>query len=121
VAAIALLGGCWSGSPVVEDDPVVRVTLDDYAIQPQEISVPPGRVELVARNVGQLTHNLRVEKPAPTPEDRGEPLATTPTAQPGQTVRTTVRLQPGTYRIRCTLGNHDDLGEYGTLVVRGSG
>jgi uncharacterized cupredoxin-like copper-binding protein len=34
-------------------------------------------------------------------------------------VRTTVTLRPGTYELRCTLANHDDLGMYGTLVVRG--
>jgi hypothetical protein len=120
-AAIALLGGCSDDRPVVESRPVVRVTLDDYAITPQDFSVPSGRVELVARNVGRLTHNLRVEVPPDTPEDQARALASTPTAQPGQTVRTTVRLRPGTYRMRCTLANHDDLGEYGTLLVRSAG
>jgi hypothetical protein len=32
-----------------------------------------------------------------------------------------VRLNPGTYRMRCSLANHDDLGMYGTLLVRGKG
>jgi uncharacterized cupredoxin-like copper-binding protein len=96
----------------------VRVTLDEYAIAPQAVSVPSGRVELIARNVGRLTHNLRVERPPESPEDQAEPLAGTPTAQPGQTVRVTVALKPGTYRMRCSLANHDDLGMYGELLVR---
>jgi hypothetical protein len=120
-AAIALLGGCSDDRPVVESRPVLRVTLDDYAIKPQDVSVPSGRVELIARNVGRLTHNLSVEVPPDTPEDQPKSLGTTPTAQPGQTVRATVTLHPGTYRMRCTLANHDDLGEYGTLVVRSAG
>jgi plastocyanin len=120
-AAIALLGGCSEDREVREREPVVRVTLDDYAISPQDISVPAGRVELVARNVGRLTHNLRIEVPPDTPEDEARPLGTTPTAQPGATVTTTVRLNPGTYRMRCSLANHDDLGMYGTLLVRGKG
>ena len=49
------------------------------------------------------------------------PLGQTPTAQPGTTVTAVVDLKPGTYLMRCTLANHDDLGMTGTLVVRGSG
>jgi plastocyanin len=116
--AIALLAGCSDDRREPMPGGVVRVTLDDYAIAPQEVSVRSGRVELVARNVGRVTHNLRVEVPAGDPEEQAEPLATTPTAQPGQTVRTTVRLRPGTYRMRCSLANHDDLGMYGTILVR---
>jgi uncharacterized cupredoxin-like copper-binding protein len=65
-----------------------------------------------------LAHNLRVERTPDDPDVEPEPLATTPTAMPGATVRVTVRLAPGTYRLRCTLANHDDLGMTGTLVVR---
>jgi hypothetical protein len=120
-AAIGLLAGCSDDRPAMEPRPLVEVTLDDYAITPQDVSVPSGRVQLVARNVGRLTHNLRVEVPAETPDDRPRTLATTPTAQPGQTVRVAVELSPGRYTIRCSLANHDDLGEHGTLVVRSAG
>jgi hypothetical protein len=119
--AIALGSGCSDDRAVVEPRPFVEVTLDDYAITPQAVSVPSGRVEIVARNVGRLTHNLRVEVPPDTPEDQPEELATTPTSQPGQTVRVTVELKPGRYGIRCSLANHDDLGERGTLIVRSRG
>jgi plastocyanin len=119
-AALAgLSAGCSEDRPVREREPVVRVTLDEYAITPQDISVPAGRVQLVARNVGRLTHNLRVEVPPEDPDAQTEAVGTTPTAQPGETVRTTVSLKPGTYTLRCTMANHDDLGMYGTLVVRG--
>jgi uncharacterized cupredoxin-like copper-binding protein len=118
-AALATpLAGCSGGEPVQAESRTVRVTLDDFAITPQDISVTSGRVELVARNVGHLTHNLRVERPPETSDDQAEALATTPTAHPGRTVRVTVRLRPGTYRLRCTLANHDDLGEHGELTVR---
>jgi len=117
-AAAALAAGCGEDAPERESEPVVRVTLDDFAITPQAISVPAGRVELVARNVGHLTHNLRVEVPAEDPGEQIETLGGTATAHPGDTVRATVRLEPGTYRMRCSLANHDDLGMHGTLVVR---
>jgi plastocyanin len=117
-AAIALSAGCSGDDRVRLAGPVVRVTLDEYAITPQDLSVPSGRVELVARNAGRLTHNLRVEVPPKEPGDQGSPLGGTPTAQPGATVRTTISLKPGTYRLRCSLANHDDLGMNGTLFVR---
>ena len=117
-AAIALPTGCSDNDPVREDRPVVRVTLDEYAITPQDVSVPSGRVQLVARNIGRLTHNLQVEIPPKDPDEQTESLGQTPTAQPGTTVTATVTLKPGTYLMRCSLANHDDLGMTGTLVVR---
>ena len=57
-----------------------------------------GRVELVARNIGRLTHNLQIEIPPRTPTQQTETLGETPTAQPGTTVDATVDLKPGTYR-----------------------
>src|SRR3954447_26675471 len=120
-AAIALATGCSDDDAVREDQPVVRVTLDEYAITPQDVSVPSGRVELVARNIGRLTHNLQIEVPPKDPDAQTETLGETPTAQPGTTVDATVYLKPGTYLMRCTLANHDDLGMTGTLVVRKRG
>jgi plastocyanin len=119
--AIALATGCSDDDPVRSDRPVVRVTLDEYAITPQDVSVPSGKVELVARNIGRLTHNLQVEIPPEDPDEQTETLAQTPTAQPGTTVSATVDLKPGTYLMRCSLANHDDLGMTGTLVVRKRG
>jgi plastocyanin len=119
--AIALATGCSDDDPVRSDRPVVRVTLDEYAITPQDVSVPPGKVELVARNIGRLTHNLQVEIPPEDPDEQTETLGQTPTAQPGTTVSATVDLKPGTYLMRCSLANHDDLGMTGNLVVRKRG
>jgi uncharacterized cupredoxin-like copper-binding protein len=117
-AAIVLPTGCSDDDPVREDQPVVRVTLDEYAITPQDVSVPSGEVELVARNIGRLTHNLQIEIPPEDPDEQTETLGDTPTAQPGTTVTARVDLKPGTYLMRCSLANHDDLGMTGTLVVR---
>jgi plastocyanin len=120
-ATIVLATGCSDDDVVREDQPVVRVTLDEYAITPQDVSVPSGRVELVARNIGRLTHNLQIEVPPKDPDAQTETLGETPTAQPGTTVDATVHLRPGTYLMRCSLANHDDLGMTGTLVVRRRG
>ncbi len=116
--AIALPTGCGDDHQLHEDQPVVRVTLDEYAITPQDISVPSGRVELVARNIGRLTHNLQIEVPPKDPDAQAKSVGQTPTAQPGTTVTATLNLKPGTYLMRCSLANHDDLGMTGKLVVR---
>jgi plastocyanin len=116
--AVALCAGCGSDDRTRVSGPVVRVTLEDYAIVPQDLSVPSGRVELVARNAGRLTHNLRVEVPPEDPGKESRQVGGTPTAHPGRTVRATITLKPGTYRLRCSLANHDDLGMYGSLFVR---
>ncbi|MBI5104480.1 MAG: hypothetical protein HZB46_05750 [Solirubrobacterales bacterium] len=113
--------GCGSGPSYVRDqDATLRLTLDEYRLRPENITVRAGRVHLVARNVGRLTHNVAVEEWEPADED-AEPreYARTDTAHPGETVseRGELRLKPGKYRILCTIGNHDDLGQYGELKV----
>ena len=86
----------------------MRVTLDEYAIMPQDISVPAGRVRV---------RREQRRPPHPQPPRRGSPRtgtgsrsAAADTAQPGDTVRMAVDLKPGTYLLRCSLANHDDLG-----------
>ena len=37
---------------------------------------------------------------------------------PGERVETEFTIRPGTYRLVCTIANHDDLGQIGTLIVR---
>ncbi len=130
----AVLGGCGGEPAVVTDkDAVLRLKLDEYTIEPQVVRVVADRipmpVKIVATNVGRLTHNVKIERPqAQTDQpdesvlvDESRPLGGTPTAQPGETVRTApdepILLVPGEYRLTDTIGNHDNLGQYGTLIV----
>jgi len=97
----------------------VEVRLDEYRVLPEHIQVAAGRITLVARNAGRLTHNLVVvqfDRPLGDEVERqyGEP---TKTLFPGQTGSTTVDLAPGKYRLICTISNHDNLGQYGELKV----
>ena len=41
-----------------------------------------------------------------------------PVAQPGGVVDRAIRLEPGTYRLVCSLANHRALGMQATLRVR---
>jgi hypothetical protein len=131
----AVLAGC-SGEPaaVTDKDAVLRLKLDEYTIDPQVVRVVattnPMPVKIVATNVGHLTHNVKVERDATGEPDAAgvlvnydKPLGGTPTAQPGQVVRTEgpILLAPGRYRLSDSIGNHDNLGQHGTLIVESRG
>ncbi len=114
------LGGCGEDDVFRTDRPILRVTLDEYRIVPQNAVVKPGRMKFAVRNTGRLTHNLAVqiaEGPEGKPVD--VPGGRTETMQPGATGEPIkVTLEPGEYRLVCTIANHDDLGQYGTLTVQ---
>lgn len=119
VAPALALAGCGQDEPVRAADGVVRLTLDEYLIAPQEVAVPTGRVRLVVRNDGRLAHDLKLVVPAEEPGDRPRELGGVPTLAPGETGRARVTVRrPAELELVCTLANHDDLGQYGTLVVR---
>jgi uncharacterized cupredoxin-like copper-binding protein len=116
----AALGGCGDDDVYRTDRPILRITLDEYRIVPQNIVVKPGRIKFVARNTGRLTHNLVIQNPPARPGDQPIEIARVGTMQPGETGEPIkVTLKPGEYRLVCTIANHDDLGQYGKLEVKG--
>lgn len=117
---VAALGGCGNDDVFRTDRPIVRVTLDEYRIVPQNVVVKPGRLKFTVRNTGRLTHNLAVQIPeGPDGKPVDVPGGRTETMQPGETGEPIkVTLAPGTYRLVCTIANHDDLGQYGELKVQ---
>lgn len=119
LAVAAAVAGCGDDAPYVPArGHTIRLRLDEYRILPQRITVPAGRVTIVARDAGRLTHNVAiVQFDRPLGEDEEKQYARTPTAHPGDVVRTSATLRPGKYRIVCTIANHDNLGQYGELKV----
>ena len=112
------LGGCGDDDVFRTDRPILRLQLDEYRIVPQNISVKPGRMKFVVRNAGRLTHNFVVQIEE-GPDGKPVELVRMGTMQPGATGEPIkVDLRPGEYRIVCTIANHDDLGQYGTLEVQ---
>jgi plastocyanin len=81
--------------------------------------VREGRLRIVATNVGRLTHNLRVVKQDEDDlEERPTEIDGTRTAQPNESESVTLAFLPaGEYRMICSIANHDDLGQYGKLIV----
>ena len=125
-AAFALVVAAWAGGcgddgeTVVDRDGTLRLTLDEYRIQPEQILVRAGRVHIVARNLGVLTHIVAVQSSAESEEATPAVYARTRTSHPGQTVSTDPdpALKPGKYRLVCTIANHENLGQFATLYVR---
>jgi plastocyanin len=115
----AVLFGCGRDAPYVPaSGRAVSLRLDEYRVLPGRVTVPAGRVRIIARDAGRLTHNVAVVQfDRPLGEDEEKQYARTPTAHPGDVVQTTVTLKPGKYRLVCTIANHDNLGQYGELKV----
>ena len=109
----AALPACGGEEPEARArDGRVAVTIDDFRYRPQQIRAAPGRLRLDFVNKGRLAHTFRLE--------RGEDqiVAKVSSLLPGDRGRKTVRVRKGTYRFFCALSNHEELGMYGTLVVR---
>jgi plastocyanin len=106
-----LASGCGSPDPVRVHGRSIDVRLEEFRFVPQTIEATPGRTTITARNAGVLAHNLKLLR-------RGVEVGGTDTIQHGMTATTTVTLKRGTYRMVCTIANHDDLGMYGSIVVR---
>jgi len=121
LALSGLAAGCGSGTSVpelvLEDGGTLQVKLTEYRVTPQRVDMKAGRDGLArltveAVNDGEIPHDLAV--------GRGGfvVIGRTTTIKPGQTARAKgFALPPGTYRIFCTVSNHDVLGQYGFLVV----
>jgi uncharacterized cupredoxin-like copper-binding protein len=116
----AALVGCGGGPSYVHARAgVLRITLDEYRVRPENFVVKAGRVHLIVRDTGRLTHNLAVQAIDRAEGEQPKEYGRTDTLHPGETgsERAPLILKPGKYRLTCTIGNHDDLGQYGELKV----
>lgn len=112
LGAAALLPGCREApAPVVVREGSVSLEMRDYRFQPQSVRTSAGRVRVEVVNRGRLPHALRLRL-------RGQERLSIPTVLPGRRGSASARLDPGSYRIACPIGNHEELGMYGVLVVR---
>jgi plastocyanin len=106
--------------PTPEPEPeanAVSVTAREgpYTYVPSRPSVRSGRVTVQLRNEGADPHNMaiqRIGEAGPEGEEIDLPTA------PGQSQSTkTIELQPGRYRMWCTLYHHAEEGMETTIVV----
>jgi nitrite reductase (NO-forming) len=90
-----------------------KLTLTEFAIEPQEARLPDGEQSLTVVNEGVAPHEV-VVTPAGQP-DRA--LARIPQLSAGEQETLTLDLPSGTYDLGCYLPGHFEAGMKGTLVV----
>jgi hypothetical protein len=118
LVAAAWPAGCGDPEPIPVENRTIGLRLDEYRIMPQAVSAPAGRLRLIIRNRGILTHNVQVQTIPPVgAEEPADVIARTPTVHAGERSEVTFDIPRGRYRLVCTIGNHDDLGQTGMLVV----
>ena len=119
LGAAAVAAGC-GGEPAAVAVPGTTAARDARRVPDPAAERPhAGRAHPSRRGEhGQLTHNLVVESITDDPT-KEVVYGRTDTAHPGETVteRDPITLKPGRYRLACTISNHENLGQYGTLTV----
>lgn len=120
VAGVGILPGCGGDEDeapgrtvTVEAAEGIDVVAGEYFFDPETIVVEggPRELEITLDNQGNLAHNLRVFEGATE-------VGGTPTFQGGESRSGEVSLDPGAYRMVCTVGDHEELGMVGELEVR---
>ena len=120
LACASLLAGCGGDKDEDAAGPTVTtpvekglsVVASEYAYKPKNVVVTgAGELKITLDNRGSLAHNLKLERD-------GRDLGGSPTFPGGEARSGTVSVTAGSYRMVCTVGNHEQLGMKGTLEVR---
>lgn len=87
----------------------IEISETEFKLDPSDPTAAAGAVTLNVANDGSITHNLELEG------DGVEEV--TDDLDPGASGELAVDLQPGTYKIYCTIGDHEEQGMVGELTV----
>lgn len=110
VALVAPVAGC-AQTHLIGVHRTLYVALTEYRLSPQRVQGRAGRLTIIVRNDGVLTHNLAVTNGSRT-------VGSTHPIAPGHRARLTLTLNRGTYVMASTMLSDRDLGLYGTLIVK---
>lgn len=91
----------------------LQVPEREFSLSLSHPTLPAGRAVIEAVDFGEDPHNLQIERVGSS-----EAPVSFPIVGPGARTSQTVDLQAGTYRLYCSLGDHDALGMHATLTVR---
>ena len=111
LAALLALSACGSAPSAHDPDGVVELTIRDFRLRPQIVRAPGGDLTVIVRNEGRLPHNLRIR-------GAGGTRVKVRSLLPGDSAARVIRLPKGDWRMFCSIANHEELGLYGTLVLR---
>lgn len=81
-----------------------------YTLSRPEVTA--GKVMVELNNQGEDSHNLKLQR-----EGSGDPPLVVPEATPGEHTTASFNLSVGTYRLYCSLFEHDSKGMHATLLV----
>ncbi len=96
---------------VEEPVEVIEINETEFSLDPAEITLErPGTYVFRAVNSGNAVHALEIEGGGIEEE--------TENIQPGESTEMEVNLDPGTYKLYCPVGNHEERGMVGTVTVR---
>lgn len=88
----------------------IEVNETEFSLDPADITLDqPGTYVFRAVNSGGVVHALEIE---------GEGIEEeTENVQPGESTKLEVNLDPGTYKLYCPVGDHEERGMVGTVTV----
>jgi plastocyanin len=99
----------------------VGITADDhttpYIYRPSHSTVKAGELTVQLINKGEDEHNMDMEKVGPGNSPEGPIVVAVSAASKGASTPTTVDVEPGTYRMWCTLPGHAEKGMETTITV----
>jgi uncharacterized cupredoxin-like copper-binding protein len=96
---------------VEEPIDTIEVQETEFSLDPSEITLDqPGTYVFRAVNSGRDEHALEIEGEGIEEETEEIP--------PGESTELEVNLDPGTYKLYCPVGNHEERGMTGTIIVR---
>ena len=99
----------------------VSITANDrtnpYGYAPSRKTVKSGDLTVQLINAGEDEHNMDMEKVGPGNSPEGPIVVAVSAASKGASTPTTVDVEPGTYRMWCTLPGHAAKGMETTITV----
>ena len=112
LALLIALPGCLSEGPTTRAHThALTVTVDEYLIRPQVLSAPGGRLTLTVVNRGRLGHALRIRA-------NDKVVLSFASIAPGARRTRSFHLRRGRYTMFDAIGNYEELGMRGSLIVR---
>ena len=102
----------------------VSAKLGDYTVTPNMTSVPAGNVTFNATNVGQVPHELMIERmpikmDAPNQPNEDAAQGMIDDMGPGESGSMTLNLKPGNYMLFCNVPGHYAMGQHTMFKVTG--
>lgn len=91
----------------------IKLTIKEWAIEPANVEVKPGKVRFIVTNTGQFSHNVTIL-------GGGGVLGATPTFASSESPKIIEidDIQAGTYDMLCSLPGHASQGQKGTITVK---